>query len=391
MTGLETHLFAFLVMVGITLYSWSDRNTRHLAGSIISLGLSALLRPEGLLFLFVTLGHYYATERYQRALWPLALALVLVLPHPVFRLAYYGALVPNTFGAKTGGGLLQTHKGFEYLKGFVNEYGKPALYLFAAVPFIRLPLGRQRGYALAVVGIYLTYLVYVGGDWIPHYRFLIPVMPLLYVAIQDGLQTLHGALPGWHGRARQWQLIVFWGFLAVIIYDIANQTKYLRLHTEMWATGYRHAHSHVGRWLRDNAKTDDTVALMDIGLVGYLSGARIIDITGLTDPHIADAPGGWLKKTYSLDYLFSREPEFFVLVSSTDYPAEAFATSFPIDREIFHDPRLLDRYTFLFSRDAYVSRVPHESGYYLLVFGRKDASSAGHDPATNPKVPLWDS
>jgi hypothetical protein len=387
MTGLETHLFAFMVVAGITLYSRPVRSARHLAGSLVSLGLSALLRPDGLLFLFLTLLHYYATERRHRALWPLGLALLLVLPHPLWRLSYYGTLVPNTFGAKTGGGLLQTQKGFEYLKGFINEYGKPALYLFAAIAFVRFPLGRQRGYALTAIGIYLAYLVYVGGDWIPHYRFLIPIMPLLYLAVQDGILMLHDAIPPWRGRARHWPTVVLWSFLAVIVYDIANQTKYLRLHTEMWANGYRHAHNYVGNWLERNADADDTVALMDIGLVGYLSGVKIIDITGLTDPHIAAAPGGWLKKNYSLDYLFSRQPEFFVLVSSTDYPTEGFATSFPIDRAIFCDPRLIDRYTFVFSRDAYLTRVPHESGYHLLVFAKNVTPGTRKNPTRGQAVP----
>ena len=58
----------------------------------------------------------------------------------------------------------------------------------------------------------------------------------------------------------------------------------------------------------------DTVALMDIGIVGYLAdGLRILDITGLTDRHIAKSPGAFLLKQYDPAYLFGKRPEIVVL------------------------------------------------------------------------------
>ncbi len=372
MAGLETHLFTLLVTLGVILYSWPIQSDRVLGGSLVAFSVATLVRPEGLFFLAVTLGHFYTYRSTRRhVLWPLLLPALVLIPHFAWKTLYYGSPFPNTLTAKTGGGFHQLERGFGYVKGFVNEYGKPALYLLAAIPFIRMPLGRQRSYAFALIASYVAYVMLAGGDWIPHYRFLIPIMPLIYVSVQDGLVFLWRNLPGYGRGKRRWPVVVFSLFLAVILFDIANQSYYLRLHTEMWADGYSSAHARVGHWLRANAQEDDTVALMDVGLIGYLSKIRILDITGLTDPHIAAAPGGFLKKEYPLDYLFQRDPTYVVLVSAADYPDQPFGSSFPIDRAIFQDPRFLEQYEFLFSHDAYVTRTPHISGYYLLVFQKK--------------------
>ncbi|MBN1425537.1 hypothetical protein JXA88_13365 [Candidatus Fermentibacteria bacterium] len=368
--GLETQMFAVLVTLGVFLYATAENRSRRLMGAVAAVSVSTLVRPDGALLLLVTLAHYYLGQRRRASLAPLALALLMTCPHLVWRFFYYGSFVPNTLGAKTGGGLPQLVRGVEYLKNFVNEYGKPALYLIAALPFLHWPLDRARSHGLAIVLAFCAYVAAAGGDWIPHYRFLIPIMPLLMVALQDGVLSIRSLLPR-SGRFGFVPSAVIWGFMGVIVFDIANQTHYLRLHTDMWADGYHHAHQRIGAWLRDNAQPEDTVALMDIGIIGYSSNIRVVDITGLTDPHVAAAPGGWLKKSYSPDYLFDIDPEFFVLVSAADYPKEAFGSSFPIDRAVFEDERFLQRYRFLFSADAYVSRRPHISGYYLLLFRRK--------------------
>lgn len=368
--GLETQLFTALITLGVLLYALAEESPRRLMGAVAALSVSTLVRPDGWLVLGVTLAHYYVSYRRRASIRPLLFAALIACPHLLWRFSYYGSLVPNTLGAKTGGGLSQTARGIEYLKNFVNEYGKPAFYLIAALPFLRWPLNHARSHGLAVLLVFCAYVAAAGGDWIPHYRFLVPIMPLMAVALQDGVLSIRSSLPR---PGRLWLILsaTVWGFLGIIMFDIANQTRYLRLHTDMWADGYYHAHQRVGAWLRDNARPEETVALMDIGIIGYVSKMRVVDITGLTDPHVAASPGGWLKKSYPPDYLFDKAPEYFVLVSAADYPKEGFGTSFPIDRAVFEDERFLQRYGFLFSADAYVSRRPHISGYYLLLFRRK--------------------
>lgn len=373
MAGLETHAFTFLLTLGIVLYSKPVRPTRDFAGALLAMSVAALMRPEAVLIIALTLGHYYVTTKPSSyRTWPLVLPLSLLLPFLLWKLSYYGSPFPNTLSAKSGGGYDQLVRGYGYIKGFVNEYGKVGFYFLGLLPYLRLPLGRQRSYSLTILIAYLSYIVVTGGDWIPHYRFLLPILPLIYLSVQDGLLLVWDLFSRGRRPWRWWAPSLMTVVLAIILFDIANQSHYLRLHTEMWANGYDYAHKYVGNWLRDEAEDDETVALMDVGLIGYLSPMRVLDITGLTDPYIAAAPGGFLKKEYPLDYLFDSGPDYIVLVSGGDYPWVPFGTSFPIDRSIFHDSRFLARYEYLFNRDAYVTRVPHISGYYLLVFKKRN-------------------
>jgi len=83
---------------------------------------------------------------------------------------------------------------------------------------------------------------------------------------------------------------------------------------ELRARGYREGHRAVADWLGQLARPGETVAIMDIGLIGfYCPQLRILDITGLTDRFIAKSPGAFLDKEYDPDYVFSQRPEFLVL------------------------------------------------------------------------------
>jgi hypothetical protein len=58
---------------------------------------------------------------------------------------------------------------------------------------------------------------------------------------------------------------------------------------------------------------------MDIGIIGYRCLENpVIDLTGLTDRHIAKSEGTFLKKDYDPSYIFEKKPEVIVLVLGVD-------------------------------------------------------------------------
>jgi hypothetical protein len=70
-----------------------------------------------------------------------------------------------------------------------------------------------------------------------------------------------------------------------------------------------------GEWL---GRHYGCIALVDIGFLGWVSGAEVVDLAGLTDPTIARAPGGHLSKRIDPGYLAERDPDAFVLHSRTE-------------------------------------------------------------------------
>jgi hypothetical protein len=104
---------------------------------------------------------------------------------------------------------------------------------------------------------------------------------------------------------------------------------------------------------------------MDIGIVGYYSQLRIIDLAGLTETHIAHSPGAFQEKIYDPAYILDQQPQYIVLVSTDGNQVP----DFPIDLRIYQSPFFQASYDF-------VLRLAHLGdgqgpGYYLLVFERK--------------------
>ncbi len=127
---------------------------------------------------------------------------------------------------------------------------------------------------------------------------------------------------------------------------------------EVNAAGYRHAHHEVAGFLRQHSNPDDMVALMDVGIIGYESGLRVLDISGLTEPEIAKAPGGFLDKRYPVESLLAKSPRYFVLVNG-----------FRIDEAIMKDPAFLRDYRLVLERNHRYNWTPAQS-YTLHVYER---------------------
>ncbi|HEX5366308.1 MAG TPA: hypothetical protein VFW63_06575 [Acidimicrobiales bacterium] len=188
-SGLEGGLtFGWLGAVTWLLSRWASGDDRPLrAPAAVVLGLGPLVRPDLALVTGVALGGTLAArwpaERWADRLRVVASAAALPLAHQVFRMGYYGSLVPNTALAKSSGrGRWAT--GYAYLRDMVEPYGLVlpvvALVAVALVPAaarawrsgdrrVAVALG-----ALPVAGVLdALYVVRVGGDYM-HGRLLLP-------------------------------------------------------------------------------------------------------------------------------------------------------------------------------------------------------------------------
>jgi len=284
---------------------------------------------------------------------------------------YYGSPVPNTFFAKTASGWMPE----KYLAGLVYE----VLWLTDYQTLLLLPallwaLKAQKGRKAIVLALFLAfyaaYVIYAGGDWMPGYRFLLPAIPLYFVLASLGLDRVWQALrshllPAGH----LWSIVLFLCFVTLSLPTVVKEDQ----HVLSRARGYQQAHLAVGMWLRENSSPDASVALMDIGLIGYVSDRYILDITGLTSrevARIAHRGGGWTSAPEEVaiqvaDYVLSREPDYIVLAHVT--PSLDLFVGWRFDWAIFHSPLFSARYQHIFT-------VQHTDDYYLSVFGKQDST-----------------
>lgn len=183
--GLENGLvYGWLGLSFWILAAWAGRPASALSmpGAVV-LGLGWLIRPELALFsglFLVVVLRWQWQARSWRSLVRVALAMVaLPIAYQIFRMGYYGNLVPNTAIAKEGGSV-KWSRGTAYLSDFANPYWLwvplVAVLVGGYLPLFTSVVGRTRAVVAAfVTGAFVEafYVVLIGGDYL-HARLFLP-------------------------------------------------------------------------------------------------------------------------------------------------------------------------------------------------------------------------
>jgi arabinofuranosyltransferase len=328
--GLETQLFAFLVTLGFERLL-AEIDSRDGLTSALWFALAALTRPEGaLLFglagLFRLITNLTEEGRLrpsrQEMVW-VAAFLAIFVPYFAWRWRYFGWPFPNTFYVKSSSNAGAPLRGLYYLRRFAEDY---AAFFLGAVSLLGWPASsdrpRRRLYVLTALvwGGFALYVVRVGGDFMGLYRFVLPVLPLGALVLQESLRTIEERLRPLTGRpalALAGALLGA-GFLA----GTAKVSRFAStvadadngIDTPAYLKSYALERIPVGIWLGRFAQPDDLATVGGAGVIPYYSGIRSYDVYGLVDEHIAhdprmtvgDRPGH--TKWGSDAYMLSRRP-----------------------------------------------------------------------------------
>jgi hypothetical protein len=376
-SGMETTCFAaFLALANQRLAKRSE----HSPGSSMAFGFAVLTRPTGVLhagLAFFCAGVAIVRRQDLNPLRNLLLALGLFsmfpLAHLIFRLAYYGDLLPNTAYAKlTGEMATLLPGGLRYLLSF---FGSGAVVLVFAALLVFLDR-RLRNWVVATlacqVSFQMAYTVYVGGDYFPLHRFLVPIVPALSVLAGLGIDSVGGR---WSPAAGRFAPLLALA-LAVLQTGLASRSEQQQNfeHTRA-ARAEREA---IAEWLVSNASPDSTLAINAAGVIPYRTGFTTIDMLGLNDRHIARVPvsQGADGETFvghrkhDGSYVCSRKPDLVLTSGATfhfgreekEASAQAALNTFPGDREFLRAPECRHRYQ--------PTVVEMEDGKYLVVYRR---------------------
>lgn len=303
-TGLET--FVFLAVVAAV--AGSMAGALPLALGLVAAALAPWIRPEGL-WLPVVLGAQLLVARDAEHLRRAVMLGGACLLGAGFlfgaRILVFGEVWPNTFLAKPP----DRAEGFRYvLDGLLQPW---ALGLLVLAVIGAAGGGRShRGWLLGALAWALAAVV-EGGDWMPGHRFLLPCFGLLAASASGSLHPWIGASAKAYPSARNGALS--FGLLALLTigygaWSAAHQVELADLSRRT----LRHEDRVLEGWLADAGA--GSVALVDIGEIGFRSGLEIVDLGGLTDPAIGRAPGPRLAKEFDLAYLFEeRRPDAVIL------------------------------------------------------------------------------
>ena len=204
--GLETRQFTFFIVVAVVCLSLYRGGRAGLLAASFSLAGAALTRPEGPLIAVCCFGWFVAQRMADvkgvRADWRglaylAAPFVILVAAHFLFRYAYYGEWLPNTYYAKHVRPWYES--GFGYLWGAAVDTG---LYLLIPLAWVAF---RHRwreardgiyGLVLLLIAVHAAYVMRVGGDHF-EYRPLDFYWPLLALPAAEGIVHLATRLASW--------------------------------------------------------------------------------------------------------------------------------------------------------------------------------------------------
>jgi hypothetical protein len=351
--GMETPVYTLFCTIGIWTFSeamGSGFKGQQLVLSAVAFALACMLRPDGMLFPFLSSVFLVGSTWRQVGVLVKRILLFVVpfssifVPYFLWRFNYYGLLLPNTYYVKAADldlGMLSC--GMLYLLKY--SISPPFLLpvLVAAMVYARKEWSRDRriAYLGCAVFLYLLYVVLVGGDHLTTFRFILPVIPsailLLYLAVGRYMDQLDGR------RGLVVCLVTLYCISLQIVWPLVNVRS---MHDVAFVGRI------VGKYIATEWPEGSLVALNAAGATPYYAPRhRYIDMLGLNDAHIAhrrirsrQLEKQWLPGHLKGDgaYVLSRAPDYIIvgppLGRAIDDPW------FLSDLEMGQDPRFEQNY-----------------------------------------------
>lgn len=338
--GLETPLFTLLVLFGL-LYHLRGEGPRDALISTLFLFAATLTRPEGGLVFGLLLLHGLLTGgqgRLRRSAPAAVLFTGLLAGYLAWKWLYFGALLPNTFYAKSVGESMLVRPGLRYVGGFIRDYGFGLGLFAAAAALLVAPAGvdrRRTGLLSALTLASLLYVGLVGGDIYYHYRFLMPMLPLFLLAALAGALGLSETVTN-----KKWRPEVAAVLLLLLLVQpaavILGETRFRGiLNHDRGSNLFR---EQVAAVLKQDQPPNTVLATIGAGILPYRTGFANVDLAGLTNREIGrsavnrEAPGALAHQKSSAGYVLAQRPDFveFGKLLAT-LPALARRDGWPLD------------------------------------------------------------
>ena len=365
-SGMETSMFVALSFLGIYYYLRDMDKPGVVFTYPVALFLASLTRPEGMyVFGIIILHKIIMAFRKDKGgaiksllskdnLLTYSVYVLPMILFMLFRLAYYGYPFPNTFYAKTGFSAVYLETGWGYFWDFTSGYLLWGIaFISPLVLFKRKEIFSQTLLIFMMYFLYTIYIISIGGDVLPLYRFFFFVGPLVFILFGKVLtlvyfyikQNMTGGKPA--------------GAVAVVLiavclysyYNYSNQKEAIDQKMQL-ENGLVQKMQIAGEWF--NKKQQEKGATLNvgattIGALSYYAGDKvnIIDMLGLTDEEVAHNPQpipeisegfvGWKERNYNVDYIMSRDPDY--IYFSTGIKPSAYA-----ERALFTNNEFLDYY-----------------------------------------------
>ena len=302
--GMETPLF--LMLIGLSLYLYKA-NSKYFT---IALALLSITRFEGALLAVVMAADYLIKNRRLPDTKILAFSLLVFLLPLVFNYFYYGDFLPATASAKLGQGNSGFWEGplrflnIAYLVKIYFSNSNISAYFFLISSAYGLYISLKDRVAVIAAIFFIILLSFYVGLNLPNYQWY--YAPFFYLMLIFACRGIWGMSTYLVSKGRlDYRAAAFVFLCAVTIFSLTKVVSFKEgVRNEAYAT--------IGSWIKTNTPSSATVAMVEIGTVGWYADRRIIDILGLVNKYNAEyiSKGdlyGWLYR-YQPDYILRHDP-----------------------------------------------------------------------------------
>ena len=302
--GLEGPLLSLLILAGIYYTLCADLKRQYIAA--LCFGLAGIVRPEGPLYGIIWFILVMRIENIKYLTFKKQLLRFLIFISPVaayqlFRILYFGALLPNTAIAKQSG-TYGTLFGLPYLFPWMMALGGPVVAFLFIFYLIKGNIKHNKFFFSAMGPIIsaIIFIIYAQGDWMPFGRFMLPVWPLILICFSVWLNSFLDDINIIKTFNKK-HLISFLLLIALVLSSLfawGNQIVSYVLNEELNMLMRGNDQVIVGEWLADNIEPGSSVATIRLGGISYMAPELIFwDLLGLTDKQQAlfiseGSPGG---------------------------------------------------------------------------------------------------
>lgn len=289
--GMESTFVAFWVLLALLFSRRCFLDPRYAGLTGVAAGLAALSRPEAFLLVpcIVVAGHAFRKESgvYRNLGTFLLVFSVLVIPWALYIGSTTGSILPHTASAKSAGASLDPAawvRGAIHIGQTLGSSQLLALLALVGATFSGhgrafLLARERRAILLWLLGLPIAYVI-LDVQIISRY-LLIVVPPLVYLGYGSCLAVLRERTRYPKLPPTMFPALALTQNVLLMILVIAGPTR-------TFSDGLDSSLGDMARWLRENTESSEVIAAPDIGLIGYVSERRILDLGGLIDPEVGE-------------------------------------------------------------------------------------------------------
>lgn len=362
MAGLEQPLVAFLALWAVGKYfDFRDFNKKNsLWYSSLALGLLCITRPDGIL-LSLVIGTYHLIanrgELKSAIVQVLKLAIfpaIFYFGQLIFRVYYYGEIVPNTALVKVTPSFFHAMFGLKYNLKFI--YSISTLIIPVAIFSVLLLRNKNKhiGLLVSILTVWFFYLVFVGGDIFMAFRHHFYSIVFILLILAEGLNDLFKSTYYQDKKKLVMLLLTLSGL--VYIYQQFEYIYYKDIETFTWTSNQKT----LALALKSTFEKEQPLIAVDAaGSLPYWTKFPSLDMLGLNDYYIArhkpnNMGGGYIgHELGDPEYTLDQHPDIIQLHFGQREPIQYIDSQLVINKRFIQDYRYVNVFATAGDRHDY--------------------------------------